>query len=53
LKPENFINLDWWFLPQLKAMLVVAMQNDNFTLRYRTSKWYRDRNRYLHWTSIS
>lgn len=33
LKPENFINLDWMIpAPAQGAMLVVAMQNDAFTL---------------------
>ena len=33
LKPENFINLDWMIpAPAQGAMLVVAMENDNFTL---------------------
>ena len=33
LKPENFINLDWMIpAPAQGAMLVVAMENDNYTL---------------------
>jgi hydroxymethylbilane synthase len=33
LKPENFINLDWMIpAPAQGAMVVVAMQNDAFTL---------------------
>jgi hydroxymethylbilane synthase len=33
LKPENFINLDWMIpAPAQGAMLVVAMQNDAFTI---------------------
>lgn len=33
LKPENFINLDWMIpAPAQGAMVVVAMQNDDFTL---------------------
>lgn len=33
LKPENFINLDWMVpAPAQGAMLVVAMENDNYTL---------------------
>ncbi|KRD11450.1 porphobilinogen deaminase [Flavobacterium sp. Root901] len=33
LKPENVINLDWMIpAPAQGAMLVVAMENDNFTL---------------------
>jgi hydroxymethylbilane synthase len=32
LKPENYINLDWMIpAPAQGAMLVVAMENDNFT----------------------
>lgn len=33
LKPENYINLDWMIpAPAQGAMLVVAMENDNYTL---------------------
>lgn len=33
LKPENYINLDWMIpAPAQGAMMVVAMENDNFTL---------------------
>ena len=33
LKPENFINLDWMIpAPAQGAMVIVAMQNDDFTL---------------------
>jgi hydroxymethylbilane synthase len=33
IKPENFINLDWMIpAPAQGAMLVVAMENDNYTL---------------------
>ena len=33
LKPENYINLDWMIpAPAQGAMVVVAMENDNFTL---------------------
>ncbi|MBK0369683.1 hydroxymethylbilane synthase [Flavobacterium agrisoli] len=33
LKPENFLNLDWMIpAPAQGAMLVVAMENDNFVL---------------------
>jgi hydroxymethylbilane synthase len=32
LKPDDFIDLDWMIPAPLKAMVVVAMQNDAFTL---------------------
>ena len=33
LKPENFINLDWMIpAPAQGAMVIVAMENDNFTI---------------------